>query len=140
MVTLRVRPLDSSATEPDDALVGDLLAVGDHDALALAYERWASLVHGLAVEALGDRGACDVTSTVFVEAWQSRDRFRDRAVSPRTCLLDLTRRAIDDQLVRRRPTEITDDLLDAPDGSPPRPGAAGLTRVDVAVPRTQLQE
>ena len=56
--------------EPDDADVGRLFAAGDERALALAYERWAGLVHGIATRALGNTAdAEDVTQQVFVSAW-----------------------------------------------------------------------
>ena len=39
--------------EPDDAEVGRRFAAGDEQALALAYERWAGQMHGMAVRAFG---------------------------------------------------------------------------------------
>jgi RNA polymerase sigma factor (sigma-70 family) len=62
--------------EPADTEVGRLFAAGDERALAWAYERWAGLVHGIAVRSLGSSAdAEDVTQQVFVAVWHSRADF-----------------------------------------------------------------
>ncbi|HEX2810269.1 MAG TPA: hypothetical protein VHN80_29230, partial [Kineosporiaceae bacterium] len=48
--------------EPGDAEVARLFSCGDEQALAMAYQRWAPLVHGIATRALGSsHDAEDVT-------------------------------------------------------------------------------
>ena len=70
-------PAHRGATEPDDREVGRLFAAGDERALALAYERWAAQVHGMAVRAFGPGpDAEDVTQQTFVSAWTSRAGYR----------------------------------------------------------------
>lgn len=87
---------------PDDAEVGRLFARGDERALALAYERWAGLVHGLVCRALGPGAdAEDVTQQVFVSAWTGRAGYRpDQGPLP-AWLVGICRHRIADAHARR---------------------------------------
>jgi RNA polymerase sigma factor (sigma-70 family) len=65
-----------AAPEPSDAEVARRFCAGDEQALAIAYERWAGQVHGMAVRALGSGpDAEDVTQQTFVAAWTGRARY-----------------------------------------------------------------
>jgi RNA polymerase sigma factor (sigma-70 family) len=65
-----------AAPEPSDAEVAQRFRAGDESALAMAYERWAGQVHGMAVRALGNGpDAEDVTQQTFVAAWTGRARY-----------------------------------------------------------------
>ncbi|MBB3677154.1 RNA polymerase sigma factor [Modestobacter versicolor] len=65
--------MSAVTTDPDDAEVARRFAAGDEQALALAYERWAGQVHGMAVRAFGPGpDAEDVTQQTFVSAWTGR--------------------------------------------------------------------
>ncbi|WP_369140553.1 RNA polymerase sigma factor [Modestobacter versicolor] len=71
-----VVPVAAALPEPDDAEVGRRFAAGDERALAVAYERWAGQVHGMAVRAFGaGPDAEDVTQQTFVAAWTGRARY-----------------------------------------------------------------
>jgi RNA polymerase sigma factor (sigma-70 family) len=76
--------------------------VGGRDALAEAYDRWATLIHSLAMRITADRAAAeDVTQDVFVHLWQYPDRYDPQRGALRTWLCLLARsRAVD--WVRRR--------------------------------------
>jgi RNA polymerase sigma-70 factor (ECF subfamily) len=77
-----VAPVPAAAAEPDDDEVARRFAAGDEQALALAYERWAGQVHGMAVRAFGPGpDAEDVTQQTFVSAWTGRARY-DTAQGP----------------------------------------------------------
>jgi RNA polymerase sigma factor (sigma-70 family) len=103
-------PPASEAAEPDDAEVARLLAAGDERALAWAYERWGSLVHGLAVRAVGAIEAEDVTQQVFIAAWRARDRYRPESGALPGWLVGITRHKIADVLARRpRSSEVLTD-------------------------------
>ena len=93
-------------TEPDDIEVARRFAAGDEQALALAYERWGGLVHGIAVRALGSvADAEDVTQQVFVSAWTGRAGYRSSAGPLPAWLVGITRHRIADAFARRKRDE-----------------------------------
>lgn len=60
-----------------DADVARGIAEGSAEALRLAFQRWGSLIHTIALRALGDaHDAEEVTQQVFVSAWASRRQLR----------------------------------------------------------------
>ena len=86
-VTTEAVPASWGSAEPDDDEVARRFALGDDQALAWAYERWAAQIHGMAVRAFGSGpDAEDVTQQVFVAAWIGRGGFR-RDGPPRLTLL-----------------------------------------------------
>ena len=105
--TVRTVPLDPvpaqrSALEPDDAEVGRRFAAGDEQALALAYERWAGQLHGMAVRAFGPGpDAEDVTQQTFISAWTGRARYRPEAGPLPAWLVGVCRHKIADAWARR---------------------------------------
>ncbi len=107
------REVDSRMTDdagPDVAEVGRLFACGDERALAIAYERWAGLVHGLACRSLGGGpDAEDVTQQVFVSAWTGRAGFRPEHGPLPAWLVGICRHRIADAHARRRRDERSRD-------------------------------
>ncbi|MGY1886618.1 RNA polymerase sigma factor [Blastococcus sp. SYSU DS0753] len=95
-------PPPDGAAEPDDAEVGRRFATGDEQALALAYERWAGQLHGMAVRAFGPGpDAEDVTQQTFISAWTGRARYRpDQGPLP-AWLVGICRHKIADAWARR---------------------------------------
>jgi RNA polymerase sigma factor (sigma-70 family) len=88
---------------PCDEDVAALFSAGDERALAWAYERWAGLVHGVAVRALGStQDAEDVTQQVFVSAWTGRAGYRPDAGPLRAWLIGITRHRVADAFARRQ--------------------------------------
>jgi RNA polymerase sigma factor (sigma-70 family) len=115
-------PALRGALEPDDEEVGRRFAAGEEQALALAYERWAGQVHGMAVRAFGPGpDAEDVTQQTFVSAWTGRAGYRpDKGPLP-AWLVGVARHKIADTWARRdrqrRETEAAvSDLKAAPSG------------------------
>jgi RNA polymerase sigma factor (sigma-70 family) len=89
--------------ELDDAALARQFAQGDERALAWAYERFAGLVHGLAVRALGPGAdAEDVTQQVFVSAWTGRGNYRLDRGPLAGWLVGICRHRIADALAKRR--------------------------------------
>ncbi|GHF03814.1 sigma-70 family RNA polymerase sigma factor [Streptomyces fumanus] len=69
------------------------LARGEAAALGEVYDRYASLVHGLAYRVLGDERAADtVTREVFVHVWEHPDRYDPNQGPLRTWIAALTHR------------------------------------------------
>jgi len=88
---------------PSDGDVAARFAAGDERALALAYERWAGLVHGMALRALGSADeAEDVTQQVFVSAWTGRHGYRPVAGPLAAWLVGIARHRIADAFARRQ--------------------------------------
>jgi RNA polymerase sigma-70 factor (ECF subfamily) len=88
--------------ERDDAELVQLVAAGHTDALRVLYERYGSIVFGMAQRVLGDRQlAEECTQDVFVALWQSAAKYDPRRAQVSTWLVGIAKyRAID--LVRRR--------------------------------------
>ncbi|MET9774813.1 sigma-70 family RNA polymerase sigma factor [Streptomyces sp. NPDC006367] len=69
------------------------LARGEAAALGEFYDRYASLVHGLAHRVLDDEGAADrVTRDVFAHVWEHPDTYDPGQGPLRTWVAELTRR------------------------------------------------
>ena len=91
-----------SAAQPDDQEVGRRFAAGDEQALALAYERWAGQVHGMAVRAFGaGPDAEDVTQQTFVSAWTGRAGYHPEKGPLPAWLVGVARHKIADTWARR---------------------------------------
>lgn len=95
-------PAQRGAAEPDDQEVARRFAAGDEQALAVAYERWAGQVHGMAVRAFGPGpDAEDVTQQTFISAWTGRAGYRtDKGPLP-AWLVGVCRHKIADTWARR---------------------------------------
>ncbi|MGY0068062.1 sigma-70 family RNA polymerase sigma factor [Streptomyces sp. QTS137] len=75
-----------------DRTMQQRLARGEAAALGELYDRFASLVHGLAHRVLGDEDASDaVTRDVFAHVWEHPDAYDPRQGSLRTWIAALTR-------------------------------------------------
>ncbi|WP_245161032.1 sigma-70 family RNA polymerase sigma factor [Blastococcus sp. CT_GayMR16] len=95
-------PARNGAPGPRDDEIAQRFAAGDESALALAYQRWAGQVHGMAVRAFGPGpDAEDVTQQTFVSAWTGRAGYRpDKGPLP-AWLVGVCRHKISDTWARR---------------------------------------
>ena len=117
---------------PDDAEVGRRFAAGDEHALALAYERWAGQIHGMAVRAFGPGpDAEDITQQTFMSAWTGRAGYRpDKGPLP-AWLVGVCRHKIADTWAKReRQRKETEAAMSEAQAMPAGPVTAG---VDTAV-------
>ena len=95
-------PTPRGSAPPDDDEVARRFALGDEQALAWAYERWAGQIHGMAVRAFGSGpDAEDVTQQVFVSAWTGRNGFRRDAGPLPAWLVGICRHKIADTWAKR---------------------------------------
>ena len=98
--------------ESGEPSLDELFVAGDERALAWAYERWSSLVYGLAARALGSgTDAEDVTQQVFISAWTGRAGFRPEKGSLGAWITGITRHRISDALTRIRREQRLRDAL-----------------------------
>jgi RNA polymerase sigma-70 factor (ECF subfamily) len=90
------------ADDRDDVELVERVAAGDTEALRELYERFGSLLFGMALRVVGDRQAAEeCTQDVFVSVWRGAGRFDPERGSVSTWLIAIARnRAVD--LVRRR--------------------------------------
>ena len=101
-VTSEAAPVPRGFAEPDDDEVARRFALGDEQALAWAYERYAGQIHGMAVRAFGSGpDAEDVTQQVFVSAWTGRNGFRRDAGPLPAWLVGICRHKIADTWAKR---------------------------------------
>jgi RNA polymerase sigma-70 factor (ECF subfamily) len=101
-VTTEAFPAPRGSAEPDDDEVARRFALGDEQALAWAYERWAGQIHGMALRAFGSGpDAEDVTQQVFVSAWTGRSGFRRDAGPLPAWLVGICRHKIADAWAKR---------------------------------------
>jgi RNA polymerase sigma factor (sigma-70 family) len=121
----------SGAVVPDDAEVGRRFAAGDEQALALAYERWAGQVHGMAVRAFGPGpDAEDITQQTFIAAWTGRARFRPGESPLPAWLVGICRHKIADAWGRReRQRRETDAAISQAQAAPAGGSGPGIDSV-----------
>ncbi len=117
-------------TTVDDTEIGRRLGAGDPDALRLAYDRYAGVVHGVALRVLGSHHeAEDVTQQVFVRAWRGRASFDPARGALGAWLIGITRNQVVDRMAARArdrdlagraervvhpsPPTVTDQVVDA---------------------------
>jgi RNA polymerase sigma-70 factor (ECF subfamily) len=82
--------------------LAERLREGSTDALAEIYDRWAPLVHTVALRSLGDHhDAEDVTQQVFVSAWRSRHTLRPSPDCLPGWLIGITRHRVEDVRTQR---------------------------------------
>ncbi|MEU0675854.1 sigma-70 family RNA polymerase sigma factor [Streptomyces sp. NPDC006172] len=94
------RPLAEESL-PDEEVARRLVA-GEEACLAVAYRRWSTLVHGLALRSLGDaKEAEDITQLVFLGVWRGRAGYRPERGTFGAWIVGITRRKIADALSAR---------------------------------------
>lgn len=92
--------VDVADTDPEPLALA--FAAGDAEAMRQAYERYAPMVHTLALRALDNRhDAEDVTQQVFVSAWRSRSGFDPGKAALGAWIVGITRRRIADVYAAR---------------------------------------
>ncbi len=94
-----IRPRVEAAS-PEAAI--NRMRCGDDSGLAELYDRYASLVNGLALRILRDPAdAQDVLQAVFLQAWRQADRYDSSRGAPEAWLCTIARTRALDHLRRR---------------------------------------
>ncbi|MCV2490522.1 sigma-70 family RNA polymerase sigma factor [Geodermatophilus sp. YIM 151500] len=119
-VVTEADPAPRGPSDPDDDEVARRFALGDEQALAWAYERWAGQIHGMAVRAFGPGpDAEDVTQQTFVSAWTGRAGYRRDAGPLPAWLVGVCRHKIADTWARRdRQRRVAEAAAAQASGSP----------------------
>jgi RNA polymerase sigma-70 factor (ECF subfamily) len=120
-------PAAAGPPEPDDDEVGRRFAAGDEQALAWAYERWAAMIHGMAVRAVG-RGpdAEDITQQTFVSAWTSRNLYNPAQGRLAAWLVGICRHRIADAFAGRERARRAESAAESAARGQPSASAAAL--------------
>jgi RNA polymerase sigma-70 factor (ECF subfamily) len=121
------------AAEPSDQELLDLIARGNQQAVRALYGRYGRLVHGMALQVLGDESAAEeVTQDVFLRVWEKAGTYHAEKAKVSTWLMRVARnRAID--VARQRGTASSrtatawDELESVADTGAPDP-AEGASR------------
>jgi RNA polymerase sigma-70 factor, ECF subfamily len=97
--------------ESDLALIGRVRS-GEAGAMALLYDRFASVVYGVALRTLGDAEAAeDVLQEVFLQLWRNPAAFDSSRGSLAAWLAVIARNRALDQRRRRRPEVDIDNVV-----------------------------
>jgi RNA polymerase sigma-70 factor (ECF subfamily) len=119
-----MEPMDMSSETRTDAgddmrLVARVRA-GDQQALAELYDRYSSVVYGVALRILQDTGAAeDVLQDIFLQLWRRPDAFDSSRGSLTAWLAVIARHRAIDRLRKRRPESDIEGCVIA-GGSDPR--------------------
>jgi RNA polymerase sigma-70 factor (ECF subfamily) len=109
--------------ESDDAALVERVHAGDTEALRFLYERYGTIVFGMAYRLLGDRQAAEeCTQDVFVSVWRTAHGYRPERAQVSTWLLAIARNRAIDATRRRaaRPVDPHEDVWstdESPDAS-----------------------
>jgi RNA polymerase sigma-70 factor (ECF subfamily) len=112
--------------ELDDALLIQKAKNGDADAFGELYGRYADPVFRFIYSQTSNRlDAEDITADVFLRAWRSLSRYKDRGYSFSAYLFRIARNVLIDTHRKRKPVaEITEDeIVNIPDLMVPDPSA-----------------
>jgi RNA polymerase sigma-70 factor (ECF subfamily) len=110
-----------------DAAVLSAIRLGDENAMAALYDRYAAVVYSVALRVLGDTGAAeDVLQEVFMQLWRNPGLFDSSRGSLGPWLAVIARHRAIDGLRKRRPeTDIADVVVSV---EPDMAGAAERAR------------
>jgi len=102
----------SVGEEQDDVALVARVAAGDNDALRELYDRFGSIVFGMAMRVVGDRQAAEeCTQDTLLSVWRGAKGYDPRRAAVSTWMITIARnRAVD--LVRRRAARPSDPVAE----------------------------
>jgi RNA polymerase sigma-70 factor (ECF subfamily) len=112
--------------EHDDAQLIQQAKEGDADAFGELYERYAdSLFRFVYSQTYNRLDAEDITAEVFLRAWRSLSRYKERGYSFSAYLFRIARNVLIDSRRKRKPVSMVsdDEVEHLPDVSNPEPSA-----------------
>lgn len=118
--------------EHDDALLIQSAKNGDADAFGVLYERYADSVFRFIYSQTSDRlDAEDITADVFLKAWRSLPRYKERGYSFSAYLFRIARNVLIDSRRKRKPVSdlSEEEIVNLPDAMLPEPSAMLSTKI-----------
>lgn len=95
----------SAVAIPDTEALAEQLRLGDEGALSEVYARWSTLIHTIALAAVGNPGdAEEITQQTFVSAWRSRATLRPSPEALPAWIVGIAKRRIADHHAARART------------------------------------
>jgi len=113
-------------SEHEDALLIQQAKDGDADAFGELYERYAESLFRFVYSQTFDRlDAEDITAEVFLRAWRSLSRYKERGFSFSAYLFRIARNVLIDNRRKRKPVSMVSDeeVAHIPDAANPGPSA-----------------
>ena len=96
----------------DDLRLVARLRAGDQQALSVLYDRYSSVVYGVALRILQDTGAAeDLLQDIFLQLWRKPDAFDSSRGSLGAWLAVIARNRSIDRLRQRRPESDIEDCV-----------------------------
>lgn len=129
---MRVNTGIQALSELNDARLIQLAKSGDADAYGELYERYAKTVFRFVYSQTSDRlDAEDITADVFLRAWRSLPRYKERGYSFSAYLFRIARNVVIDRRRKRKPVSVVseDEVLNLPDALQAEPGTVVSTRM-----------
>jgi RNA polymerase sigma-70 factor (ECF subfamily) len=131
-------PESQDMLSPDDAQLVNQARTGDAEAYGQLYERYAPMVFRFLFAQLPDRlDAEDLTTEIFIRAWRSLPRYRERGHPFSAYLFRIARNLLSDY---RRSTARMETLTEHHARSLPDPGAPLDEAISARMERQSLQE
>lgn len=125
--------------EVSQATVAELVSAaqrGHRPAFAALYERFAKVVHAIALARAAASDADDLVQEVFTEAWVKLEQLREPAAFPGWILAIARSRATDSARKQCKTSEMKDDDARLATSPPPRAEAAAALRAIRELPET----
>lgn len=121
-----------------DAAMMRRVVAGDDTALAQIYDRYSSIVHGIARRLLGPATAPDVCQEVFVALWRHPERFDPARGSLSAYLATIAHRRCVDEMRRAGRRAANEERSLDPTRAVDDPAALGMQRVTASAVRRAL--
>src|SRR5580704_587973 len=99
------------ADAADDMRLIARIRAGEQDAMSELYDRYSSVVYGVALRVLQDAAAAEVLQDIFLQLWRKPDAFDSSRGSLVAWLAVIARHRAIDRLRQRRPETDLEEVV-----------------------------